>query len=714
MFRDFSREWLADASQGERQSMNRRAAVKTNRFGSQHRVVRHPQAMHAGGSIGQFRELQQRLGNHAFGLYAQAKLKVSDPHDPHEQEADRVAEQVIRTPNPLATGRGFNRQAPRIQRKCIDCEGEEAMRKAADAEAEEEEPIAVSAKVAAAGVDTATSRTAPGSGRELKTTTDLTSNLGGGQPLPASVRNFFEPRFGYDFGQVRIHTDGSAVESATSLNAVAYTSGRDIVFAEGQYAPATPDGRRLLGHELTHVVQQERGFTPATVQRQPAPDYYDPHSEDPKRGFRPEDLARLTTSGAQLSLTGDLSPLSAEIQKLLLDNIAATIRFALDPKDPTRVAELQVLRDFIAENPEKGPFFDKPAERLDFTDLYHGHICVPRPILENKAELQKLGKAVTDKEWAMKVAIEKEIGVGTPTSRGEAKKLIGVLDKDRTAYLEALALVLKELISVPEAGVEYHSWESESRSPLLGGKRLDRSHPVRYIFTPFSTHRPKFLLTQEPHCDSLGNFTFHVDQNGRIVILPGASNVEARAYEILNDALVPTMRPAEEASATTTEAPPAEKRWSISAAAGGDVTPDAQRLALALGGRFSLRSDQALIFNPAIGFNLVYLPSSSFNSSHLLAATGDVTARIQQPLSGFYFDISAGGYAGFDIDPKRETTTEFTGGLTAAAGLGWRFERVEVGAEVRALVPEAEFDRTNVLVFGRAAWRFGEGEKKPK
>ena len=197
------------------------------------------------------------------------------------------------------------------------------------------------------------------------------------------------------------------------------------------------------------------------------------------------------------------------------------------------------------------------------------------------------------------------------------------------------------------------------------------------------------------------------------MLLPGASFIEARAYEILNDALVPTVRPAEQEPAAATLAP-AEKRWSISAAAGGDVTPDAERLAFAVGGRFSIRDDEALIFNPMVGFNLVYLPSSSFNASHLLAATADVTARFQQPLSGFYFDISGGGFAGFDIDPKRETTAEFTGGLTGGAGLGWRFEHVEVGAEARALVPEADFDRTNVLVFGRAAWRFGEGEKKPK
>jgi len=107
-----------------------------------------------------------------------------------------------------------------------------------------------------------------------------------------------------------------------------------------------------------------------------------------------------------------------------------------------------------------------------------------------------------------------------------------------------------------------------------------------------------------------------------------------------------------------------------------------------------------------IGLNLLYLPPSDFNPSHLVAATADLGLRIQQPLEGFYFDVAAGGYAGFDIDPSRGGPAEFTGGPTGAVGLGWRFRHLEIGPEARALVPEGDFDRTQVLVFGRAAWRF--------
>jgi len=80
-----------------------------------------------------------------------------------------------------------------------------------------------------------------------------------GKPLGAELRGYFEPRFGHDFSQVRIHTDARAAETSRALNARAYTFGKDVVFANGEYRPETSPGRHLLAHELTHVVQQENG-----------------------------------------------------------------------------------------------------------------------------------------------------------------------------------------------------------------------------------------------------------------------------------------------------------------------------------------------------------------------------------------------------------------------------------------------------------------------
>jgi hypothetical protein len=91
-----------------------------------------------------------------------------------------------------------------------------------------------------------------------------------GQPLDAATRDTMEPRLGHDFSQVRVHTDSIAAESAQSINAAAYTVGRDVVFGAGRYAPHTLAGQQLIAHELVHVAQQQSG-APLEIQRQPLP-----------------------------------------------------------------------------------------------------------------------------------------------------------------------------------------------------------------------------------------------------------------------------------------------------------------------------------------------------------------------------------------------------------------------------------------------------------
>jgi len=90
---------------------------------------------------------------------------------------------------------------------------------------------------------------------------------GGGNPLDRDTRQFMESRLGHDFGDVRVHTDSKAAESAQAVNAQAYTVGSDVVFQGGKYAPDTHEGRHMLAHELTHVVQQRSG----PVSGSPAP-----------------------------------------------------------------------------------------------------------------------------------------------------------------------------------------------------------------------------------------------------------------------------------------------------------------------------------------------------------------------------------------------------------------------------------------------------------
>lgn len=127
--------------------------------------------------------------------------------------------------------------APTLRRKC-DCTG-----KGADCKCDEEKPIQ---RYAAS--------TQQSQGQQPNVSEALGSDS---QPLDDSVRSAFESRFGVDFSAVRIHAGPRAADSARSLNALAFTFGRDIIFNRGQYAPRSRDGARVLAHELAHVAQQK-------------------------------------------------------------------------------------------------------------------------------------------------------------------------------------------------------------------------------------------------------------------------------------------------------------------------------------------------------------------------------------------------------------------------------------------------------------------------
>jgi hypothetical protein len=161
----------------------------------------------------------------------QPKLEIGSADDPLEHEADRVADQVMRMPD--AGGGAITSSSVQVSRKCDACERNDDDK--------------VRMKPAAPSFATRPTE-APHSVHDV-----LASS---GQRLDEHTRAFFEPRFGIDFVNVRVHTDGEAAASAASIGAQAYTAGRDIVFATGKYEPTSSAGRRLLAHELAHVVQQ--------------------------------------------------------------------------------------------------------------------------------------------------------------------------------------------------------------------------------------------------------------------------------------------------------------------------------------------------------------------------------------------------------------------------------------------------------------------------
>ena len=171
-----------------------------------------------GGTAGLTSECTECQSKRLLGKPLQTKLRVNEPGDEYEQEADRVADQVM-----AASAHHVASDAPpRIQRFSGQSNG--------------------SMDAAPASVDHALASA--------------------GRPLEPTLRQDMEQRFGHDFSRVRVHSGANAEQSAREVSANAYTVGHDMVFGTGRFTPGTHEGRRLIAHELTHVVQQSVASRP--------------------------------------------------------------------------------------------------------------------------------------------------------------------------------------------------------------------------------------------------------------------------------------------------------------------------------------------------------------------------------------------------------------------------------------------------------------------
>ncbi len=223
----------------------------------------------------------------------QPKLIVGAPDDPAEREADRVAEQVLRMPEPEVVEEEARRgplesEEEKLRRQPLEEEEElrrqpleeeeelrrqpleeeeDLRRQPVDEEEElrsqplEEEEEILRAKPGPRGPAPPVSQT---------TAAKIGSLRGKGEPLARSSLAFFQPRFGADLSGVRIHRGAPAAETSRAVRARAFTFGRDIAFGSGEYRPESASGQRLLAHELAHVVQQSRDVSAPAVQRQTA------------------------------------------------------------------------------------------------------------------------------------------------------------------------------------------------------------------------------------------------------------------------------------------------------------------------------------------------------------------------------------------------------------------------------------------------------------
>ena len=180
----------------------------------------------------------------------QRKLSVGAADDPLEKEADDMADKIMRMPNPEPIN--FSTAENVVHRKCSECEKEEELQR------KESNGETVSAS---------------------QIVQDVLSSPG--RSLDTDTRSFMEPRFNYDFSNVKIHDNGIAAKSAGSVNALAYTSGNNIVFNSGLYNTNSDSGKRLLAHELTHVVQQGSG-SKEIIQRDLAIEPTHPEAAEPQ------------------------------------------------------------------------------------------------------------------------------------------------------------------------------------------------------------------------------------------------------------------------------------------------------------------------------------------------------------------------------------------------------------------------------------------------
>jgi hypothetical protein len=193
-------------------------------------------------------------------LGIQTKLKISEPGDKYEQEADRIADEVMRMPEPsvLRQVEPEEEEEEMVQRRAISHPITPLVQRQADLSEEEgeEEEAVIQRK------ENSNSESPVSQNSDIAEVPSIIHEVlnSPGQPLDPATRAFMEPRFGHDFNNVRIYIDSKAATLATALQASAFTLGQHIVFNRGMFSPSTRTGRHILAHELTHVVQQ-RGST---------------------------------------------------------------------------------------------------------------------------------------------------------------------------------------------------------------------------------------------------------------------------------------------------------------------------------------------------------------------------------------------------------------------------------------------------------------------
>jgi hypothetical protein len=626
-------------------------------------------------------QLQRSLGNQAVmqllgssnaqhSSETAKPLAINEPGDRFEREADAVADQVMRAPSSQAGGSRNSLSTvddgSKIQRRCAHCEEEEEKRLHRQ----------IAPVSAGGGIQRKCSQCEEEEEKQLHRKEDGGSNPGiapgivhdvlraPGQPLDSGTRNFMEPRFGHDFSGVRVHNDARAAASTRSVNAQAYTVGNDVVFGSRQYAPESDAGRRLLAHELTHVVQQTAGADGTRLARQPGtgtrsgtttggtPQGQPPVAAAPGLTIAPN------CAGHEAEITAAWLRATAMLRDTIsdLDNVVSAMRL---PGGPRRLMP-RMTSCILTSFGDVGGLDGAEAGESIFTLL--------STVIQNFQRIQSgfvAGRTLRCDPQTV------------PDNECTWRSAFVVTGNARDIFLCQNFFSPENSVAIRAATLIH-----EMAHSVLG---------IAHRGIPEMTFPATFFDYSSP----LGLDFDDAKRN-------------AFAYEILANCLEGEP-PTPLGSGSTAPAPPRtagnEPRASVSLMGGATVTPAIQGLA-GVAGRLSLRPGSLVIFNPYLGLNVLYSPTATIQPAGFFTGMAEAGLRIQQPTRGAYLDIGGGGFVGFEAPLRAPLRT--TAGLSAAVGAGWRWDRIELGAEARALFPLTSGDPDRVVVLGRFAVRFGQ------
>jgi hypothetical protein len=333
------------------------------------------------------------IGNQTAARRLQAKLWISAPGDRYEQEAGRVADQVLAAPALNGVS-----NAPRIGRVSGQPNG----------------------RTNAASVDRALAEP--------------------GAPLEPALRQDMEQRFGRDFSQVRVHSGSAAEQSARDLDASAYTVGHDMVFGPNRFAPQTGKGRRLIAHELTHVVQQSRdgvtvggqeggrfaGSVPGVIQREPEDTKKPAPQTTPTKTLKSQGVdLKDPIGGSTAAIIDEVLLRNQRLAPYIGDRLKGGFRIAQKGKFIHDVSDSQFETAFRKVNGS-----DPPKDTMGFFDFKKSEVHL-RPSAEFGTALH---------ESVHRLASPGLYGAYLPIAQDISTDLLEVLKEGVTAYFTDLIL----------------------------------------------------------------------------------------------------------------------------------------------------------------------------------------------------------------------------------------------------------------------------------